>query len=174
MYTALGKKLLELAEFAPLNTHGPKFENAPPSLHPSEKSKLALELVHDKSDHQGGNYRVLLLYATEHGFWLDPITIEIMRRRLADAPPRFDRVFYLSIHDPKTGSLSEIYPGSPHHMFGEHSDDKLAGMNVIMPHPTEMEGRQAWECSGSIRYGNGMSPIRIKIDMPATLKIRGA
>lgn len=137
--TADGEKLMELAEFAPLDIHGPRFENAPPSLQPREKAELALKLIRSKSDHQGGSDRFLVLYATEHGFWLDPFTIERLRRSLTRSPPRFDRVYYVSVHDLESASVSEIYPGMPHHIIGERTDEQLDQMGVYMPHPSEMQ-----------------------------------
>jgi hypothetical protein len=136
--TALGEKLMELAEFAPLVQHGPTFSNAPPNLSPKEKAALAVQLVSKKSAHQGGANRFLVIYATEQGFWLDPNTIERMRRLLANAPPQFDRVYYVSPQDLNVASVTEIYPGKPHHIFGEWSDDRLDKGRVYLPHPTEM------------------------------------
>src|SRR5262249_9175101 len=77
-----GQKLLELAEFAPLQAHGPTFADAPKSLPPPVKAPLVVDVIKTKSAHQGGAGRILLLYTTEHGFWLDPITVEILRRSL--------------------------------------------------------------------------------------------
>jgi hypothetical protein len=79
-----------------------------------------------------------VIYATEHGFWLDPITIERMRRLLAKTPPQFDRVYYVSPLDLSVASVTEIYPGSPHHSFGGQSNEQLDEGRVYMPHPTEM------------------------------------
>jgi hypothetical protein len=127
---------MELAEFAPLKEYGPRFADAPPSLQPPEKAAHALELVGMKSDHQGGNGRFLVIYNTEHAFWLHLLTIERMRRVLKDSPPRFDRVYYVSIHDLENGSASEIYPGTPHHRFGEAN---LAALGFALRHPTEFQ-----------------------------------
>lgn len=135
--TAAGDMLMELAEFAPLKQHGPTFESAPASLDPKEKAKLATALVHKKSKHQGGADRFLVLYVTEHGFWLDPFAIEKMRQLLAANPPAFERVYYVSVHSLTDASVSEIYPGKPHHLFGELTDEQFDEMQVSMPHPTE-------------------------------------
>jgi hypothetical protein len=137
--TSAGEKLMELAEFAPLQSHGPTFANAPKELHPQEKSALALELIGKKSNRQGGADRFLVLYATEQGFWLDPFTIERLRRSLANDPPRFDRIYWLSVHDLKSASASEIFPGTPHHFIGDRSDEELDEMGIYVPHPTQME-----------------------------------
>jgi len=41
-----------------------------------------LHLIREKSAHQGGADRFLLIYVTEQGFSVDMITIEITRRVL--------------------------------------------------------------------------------------------
>jgi hypothetical protein len=133
--TALGEMAMELAEFAPLQSHGPRFEDAPTQLRSKAKAELAVDLIRMKSDHQGGASRFLVVYVTEQGFWLDPGTIERMRRMLADDPPKFDRVYYISLHGLQDAPVSEIFPGVPHHTFG-HMD--LDALNVYAPHPTEM------------------------------------
>ena len=150
--TGIGEVLMELAEFAPLAEYGRRFEAAPPAIPPQEKARLVAALVARKSAHQGGAGRILLLYVTEQGFWLDPCTIECMRRTLAADPPRFDRVFYLSLHGLTEASASEIYPGTPHHHFGRLSDAQLAAARVQTPHPTHIVAS-----GGVVRIGGGRS-----------------
>lgn len=162
--TVQGIKLMELAEFAPLQTHGPTFATAPNSLTPGEKAQLALDLVQAKSAHQGGTDRFLVLYATEHGFWLDPITIERMRRRLVQDPPRFDRVYYVSVHDLESASVTEIFPGKAHHIFGDRSDEELDGMRIMIPHPTEMIVGRTFEGIGGVEYNGNRAPARIRLE----------
>lgn len=136
--TSLGNMLMELAEFAPLAEHGPKFDSAPASVPPKEKAALATALVEKKSAHQGGANRFLVLYVTEQGFWLDPFTIEWMRRSLAAKPPAFERVYYVSIHSITDASVSEIYPGQLNHNCVELTDEQLATMNILLPHAVEL------------------------------------
>jgi len=136
--TAAGEKLLELAEFAPLSTHGPTFAQAPKTLDPKEKAPLVEQLIRDKSAHQGGDNRFLVLYTTEQGFWLDPVTIERLRRRLGKDAPKFERVYCVSLHDIGSASVSEIFPGRPHHIIGDYTDERLDRQNVQIPHPSEM------------------------------------
>jgi len=136
--TAVGTKLMELAEFAPLQEFGRGFENAPRSLNPGVKCDSALGLVKDKSDHQGGKDRLLLLYHTEYGFFLDPMAIELMRRVLSEDHPRFERVYYVSPFMANVGVVTEIYPGTPHHIYRSWSDEQLRGGVLSMPHPMEM------------------------------------
>jgi hypothetical protein len=160
--TAVGEKLMELAEFAPLRAHGPRFADAPLALDPKEKWQLAIELVQQKSDHQGGADRILVLYATEHAFWLDPMTIERMRRDLTKSAPRFDRIYYVSVHSLEQASVSEIYPGKPHHMFGGETDEELDRHRMTMPHPTEWrlgEARVMYDFSGTSRL-QGCSSLK--------------
>lgn len=148
--TAEGRKYMELAEFAPLREHGPKFDDAPLSLDPQEKAGLALELIQKKSAHQGGADRFLLIYTTEQGFWLDPITIERMRRELAQHAPRFDRVFYTSLHDQDSASTSEVFPGTSDHLFGELDLDHV---NVFLPHPMQMMASRTFSAVGKMPFG---------------------
>lgn len=135
--TPEGRKLLELAEFAPLKEFGPRFENAPRSLDQSSKFDLALELIHKKSSHQGGPERILLIYTTEHAFELDAMTMELLKRELAKSPPRFDRVYNL-VPVAKFASVAEIYPGKPHFALKSWTDDDLRGAKLIHTHPADM------------------------------------
>jgi hypothetical protein len=146
--TVDGRKRLELAEFAPLQAHGPRFEDAPRQILPIEKAKLVLDLVQMKSNHQGGAERMLLLYNTETGFWIDPITIEIVRRALARTAPSFDRIYCLSPHDEHEGIVSEAFPGRPHHIMGHQADEDLGSGVLFMGHPQDFA--RVWECTGSL------------------------
>jgi hypothetical protein len=141
--TSQGVKAMELVEFAPLHRHGPRFKDAPRQLHQTTKSELLLELVRNKSDHQGGSGRLLLIYATEYGFKIDLITIEITRRALVSEPPRFERVYYLSCHDVIHGSVWEIFPGRPDPTFEGWPDEKLRGLRAQMPHPLDLIKRSS-------------------------------
>lgn len=161
--TAQGPKLMELAEFAPLHVHGPTFAHAPKALNPAEKAARALELIQSKSAHQGGADRFLLLYTTEHGFWLDPITIELLRRRLGATPPNFDRVYYLSPHDLDSGSTSELFPGTSHHFFGNLSDEQITNSRPCLPHPSDLIEERVVEWHGQVRYGGRPIPARMRV-----------
>lgn len=160
--TAQGEKLMELAEFAPLKTHGTTFANAPKTLDPKEKAARALELIQHKSARQGGAERFLVLYNTEHGFWLDDFTIERLRRQLANEPPNFDRVYYVSTHDLNSASVSEIYPGTPHHRFGDRTDKQLDEVNVTLPHPAEMIIDRTVEWTGVVCFNGRLIPARMR------------
>jgi hypothetical protein len=159
--TSAGSMKMELAEFAPLSNFGPRFADAPPSLQPREKAEHAIRLVEMKSGHQGGDRRFLVIYATEHGFWLDPNTIERMRRAFQASPPRFDRVYWISIHSLAEASVSEIYPGKPHHLFG---DADLDAGRIFIPHPTEMRVVTTFEWQGSVGWGQRRIPAKITLD----------
>jgi len=135
--TADGARLMELVEFAPLKEHGPKFADAPAAIDPNDKAPLVYDLIKGKSDHQGGPGRFLVIYATEYGFKLDPITIEKIRRLFSADAPNFERVYYLSIHDAESGSVTEIFPGKPHVTFGKYSDEDLERIEIFQPHPKE-------------------------------------
>jgi hypothetical protein len=135
--TAEGPKLLELAEFAPLKEFGPRFGNAPHTLDQSRKFDLALELISKKSSHQGGPGRILVIYTTEHGFELDGMTMELLRRECTKSPPRFDRIYNL-VPVAQFASVSEIYPSKPHFALGSWTDDELRGAAVMHSHPAVM------------------------------------
>lgn len=140
--TAAGKKLMELVEFAPISEFGRSFSDAPMSVEPKAKAKLALDRVNAKSAKQGGPDRVLVIHASEHAFQLDIFTIEIMRRALNRDPPGFDRVYFVSVDNLLQGPLSEIYPAAPFGRVGEMSDDELEKCNVTIPHPSDLIGGQ--------------------------------
>lgn len=167
--TSLGAMLMELVEFAPLETYGPRFENAPSSVHPARKAALAFEAITRKSDHQGGSNRILVAYCTEHAFWLDPITIERARRLLAATPPRFDRVYYVSVHNLTSASVSEIFPGAPHHQLGELSDHRLDGIGVHLPHPKHMVESHHAGAELRLRIGvRGGSRLPVRLELLAS------
>jgi hypothetical protein len=134
--TSRDVKRMDVAEFAPLDKHGPEFKDAPRQLDQTTKSDLLLELVRRKSAHQGGSNRVLVIYVTEQGFWVDPVTMEITRRALDRERPRFERVYFISPHDSTTGTVSEIFPGKPHHVFGKLKEDELRH-RADFPHPAD-------------------------------------
>jgi hypothetical protein len=135
--TAEGPKLLELAEFAPLHEFGPRFEDAPHTLHQSRKFELVLELIRKKSSHQGGPGRILVIYTTEHAFELDGMTMELLKRDCAKSPPSFDRIYNL-IPVAQFASVSELYPSKPHFALGSWTDDELRGAAIMHPHPGDM------------------------------------
>jgi hypothetical protein len=168
--TAQGQKLMELVEFAPLQKYGPEFKDAPRQLDQDSKSDCLLELIRNKSLRQGGPNRWLLVYVTEQAFFVDPITIEITRRALAQQPPQFERVYYVSPHDSATGSVFEIFPGTPHDWFSDFSDERLRQNRAIFFHPAEMitvfelSGKMLvpfyGECNFKFRYLTPLSPVK--------------
>ncbi len=142
--TAAGQKLMELAEFAPLRSFGPTFSSAPTQLSTGEKVNSALELICAKSAHQGGKNRFLLLYATEHGFELDEVTIELLRRALGNEPPRFDKVYFTQLFNLDLATATEVFPSVPHEWFGDLTDEALTSLPVVNTHPAEQIVGCAW------------------------------
>lgn len=140
--TAQGQKELELAEFAPLIKHGPKFENAPRTILSGEKARIAIEEIRRKSQHQGGKGRMLLLYSTEHAFKLDPGAVELMRRAFMADPLRFERIYFVSPHNETDGMAWEIYPGAEAPMFAGISDQQLGYGYQAFPHPADVVSAQ--------------------------------
>jgi len=173
--TAVGTKLMELAEFAPLTQYGPTFADAPTQLSPTAKASLACQLIRRKSQRQGGADRILVLYVTEHGFWIDPITIEILRRDfVAGTPPNFDRVYYVSPHDLRSASVTEIYPGKAHHIFGEKTDEQLMAIaaTAILPHPMTMDVRYTLSGQLGAWFGVTRVSVHFAMNLPGQLTVR--
>ncbi|AZV21996.1 MAG: hypothetical protein E5Y74_24320 [Mesorhizobium sp.] len=168
--TSQGEKLMELAEFAPLKSHGGTFANAPKKIDPKEKTELALSLIQEKSAHQGGKDRFLVIYATEQGFRIDPMTVERLRRILAIYPPNFERIYSASPIDLEYAAVSEIYPGKPHHFWGSEPIDVLDQWNTYQPHPTEFTVgfSRTWSWPVTIVYGQH------RIVVEATVSISGS
>lgn len=120
-----GDRLLELAEFAPLAQLKARYESAPKNIPRGQLFQLIHDLIMMKSAHQGGPGRLLLLYITHARFFIDPIAMEAVRRRLDAEKPNFDAVYSLS---PKPGGHAvvwELWPGRPHPFFAERTDDQL-------------------------------------------------
>lgn len=56
----------------------------------------------------------------------------------------------MSVHDVGHASVSEIYPGTPHHFFGTRDLDKL---RVTLPHPTDMRRVMSWNVDTFVTVG---------------------
>lgn len=166
--TSYGLKRMDLVEFAPLDKHGPHFKDAPRQLDQATKADLLLELVRRKSVRQGGPDRLLLIYVTEQGFWVDPIAIEIMRRDLDRKSPRFERIYYVSPRDLTVGSVSEIFPGKPHHICGNWSERELR-RPADFPHPNDFI--EVSEVTGTMTLPTyGECGVTIRHSMPRVLR----
>ncbi|RVC78488.1 hypothetical protein EN745_18750 [Mesorhizobium sp. M4A.F.Ca.ET.022.05.2.1] len=136
--TSQGKKLMELGEVAPLKQHGGKFANAPRSLSTKEKTEAVVKLLGKKSIRQGGPDRFLVLYATEHGFKLDPVTIERLRRLFQKIHPNFERVYFATVHGDGSAGVFEIFPGVAHDWFAGMTDGQLDEKSAAI-HPLDMQ-----------------------------------
>ena len=71
---------------------------------------LIHNLIMTKSAHQGGAGRLLLLYHTHARFYIDPIAIEAVRRRLNVENPNFDAIYSLS---PSPGGQAMVWDFGP-------------------------------------------------------------
>lgn len=147
--TASGQKLMELAEFAPLQSFGPTFSLAPTQLPTGQKVYSVLELIRAKSVHQGGENRLLLLYATEHGFELEEVTIELVRRALANDPPKFDKVYFTQLFNLDLATATEVFPGVQHERFGDLTDEALTSLPIVNTHPADQVSYRAWDTTTS-------------------------
>ena len=121
-----GDRLLELAEFAPLAELKAKYESAPKNIPRGQFFDLIHNLIMTKSAHQGGAGRLLLLYHTHARFYIDPIAIEAVRRRLNVENPNFDAIYSLSPSPGGQAMVWELWPGKPHPFHAERSDADLA------------------------------------------------
>lgn len=126
--TAIGPKLMELTEFAPLKRLKADYANAPRHFHPAQLAGYYLDLVEKKSLRQGGEDRILVTYRTHDRFMIAGPSLELARRGLKRRPPRFERVFLLHPHDQTGATLFEVYPKTPRSFFEEMSDEKLANL----------------------------------------------
>jgi hypothetical protein len=124
--TKKGDRLLELAEFAPLAELKAKYETAPKHIPRSQFFELVHNLIMAKSAHQGGAGRLLLLYNTHSRFFIDPLAMEAVRRRLNVEKPNFDAIYSLSPKPQDQALVWEIWPGQAHSFHGRRSDADLA------------------------------------------------
>jgi hypothetical protein len=136
--TGQGVKLMELTEFAPLKEHGPKHTDAPHQLQPSAKNELLHALVETKSNRQGAAGRFLVVYTTEEGFWIDAATSELVRRALKSQPPKFDRVYSLTLLGQKSGVVEEIFPGRTKPAFENITTEQLRQAQTNIVHPSDI------------------------------------
>lgn len=145
---------IELAEFAPLSDLRPRFADVRRTLHPREKAKHAKALIGRKSAHKSGTRRLVVIYIMEHGFWPDPNTVERMRRAFQEPPPRIDRVHWSSNHRLTEASISEIYPGKPHHLV---ANAHLDAGRIFIPYPIErrvVTARHLRACTPQFQLGD--------------------
>ena len=84
------------------------------------------DLIMMKSNHQGGAGRLLLLYNTHSRFFIDPIAIEAVRRRLNVGKPNFDAIYSLSPKPHGHALVWEIWPGQANPFHEGRSDADLA------------------------------------------------
>ena len=134
-----GSRLLELAEFAPLQDLRVGYSDAPRQMSMQQTAQLALQLIVRKSEHQGGNGRLLLLYKTHAQFFIPPPVQELVRRKLDQEPPAFEAVYFLSPHDNEQASVWEIWPGAPHSFHLKDGDEALANMRLTRIYPDELK-----------------------------------
>jgi hypothetical protein len=141
--TAHGRRELELAEVAPLNefqgkrmgaprqTENNPYANVPKQLTVGKLSEIVCNLIDQKSEHQGGQNRLLLLYVTHAPLFIPTPTQELVRRTLERNAPRFERIYFISPHDQTSGTIFKLFPAPPHEWFANLSDQQLAEMGPI-------------------------------------------
>lgn len=130
-------RLLELVEFAPLQSLNVSYEDAPRQFGVKQMAQLVSELVAKKSSRQGGTNRLLLMYHTAQQFSVLPPVQELVRRMLCKTPPAFDAVYFLSPHSADEASVYELWPGKPNDMFRDVDDEKLGLLRMHRAYPDE-------------------------------------
>jgi hypothetical protein len=106
--TSYGKKLLELAEFAPLDHLKATYDKAPDTF---ARGRFVVDLIRNKSNHQGGPDRILLLYKTDEKFFVPPSQYSAIRQELGATGIRFDAIYFLSPKSDGSAMILEIFPG---------------------------------------------------------------
>jgi hypothetical protein len=112
--TNQGTKYMELAEFAPLNSLRatglkPSYENAPSTYSPGN---LLLDLIREKSAHQGGKDCFLLVYKTHETFFVPPPVYHAIAQALRTEGVKFEAIYFLSPKPDLSAMIFEIYPGT--------------------------------------------------------------
>lgn len=136
-------RLLELAEFAPLQELGVSYNEAPRQMDVKEMANLTLGLIDKKSKRQGGTNRLLLLYKTHDAFFISPPVQELLRRLLHQKNPAFDAVYFLSPQDTEQATVFEIWPGKPHSFFENLSDEALSNLRLVRGYPDEFKRQES-------------------------------
>ncbi|KDA03920.1 hypothetical protein HOC_03553 [Hyphomonas oceanitis SCH89] len=133
------RRLLELAEFAPLQELHVSYDDAPRQLGIGDMADLTCALIEKKSKRQGGPFRLLLLYKTHEQFFIAPPVQELIRRRLSLQAPAFDAVYFLSPHDSEQATVFEVWPSRADPFFTNTTDALLANLHFVRAYPDEFQ-----------------------------------
>ena len=111
--TDLGRRWIELAEFAPLQEFEGKYDGLPRQWRMENAIELWLSLIRKKSNKQYGKDVILLIYNTDDRLLLPTPVRATVCKRLHENPPPFEAIFYISVNPDKTAFTCEIFPGDP-------------------------------------------------------------
>jgi len=111
--TGLGKRWLELCEFAPLEHLGSRYELVPEEWNARRMLDLLLMLVEKKARKSDGLNVILLIYKTHQTLFVPPPILRAARQQLRDRPPPFESIYYVSPHSNTDMSVWEVWPGDP-------------------------------------------------------------
>ncbi|KAA9001638.1 hypothetical protein FJU30_04925 [Affinibrenneria salicis] len=109
-----GTKWLELAEFAPLNEFGGKYENTPNEWKVEDLTSLFLELIYKKNSKQYGDGVILLIYNTHDSLFIPPPIIRHARNILISMKPSFDAIYFTSVHSSVDAAAWQVWPNDIH------------------------------------------------------------
>ncbi|WP_054179530.1 hypothetical protein [Trabulsiella odontotermitis] len=108
--TAYGDKWLELAEFAPLALFHGRYENVPIEWDISEIRDLFLSLIKEKGNKGYGEGVILLIYKTHNSLYVPPPILRCVTKELADHPPPFEAIYFISAHSVEHSMTRQIWP----------------------------------------------------------------
>lgn len=123
--TGLGKRWLELCEFAPLKHFRGKYELVPEEWDAQDMLDLFLMLVEKKAVKSDGRNVILIIYKTHRTLFVPPPIIRAARQQLWNRPPPFESVYYVSPHSSSDMSVWEVWPGDPNEQGWAISDGQL-------------------------------------------------
>lgn len=111
--TSLGHRWLELAEFAPLNEFGGRYENVPTNWSVDQMVRLFMDLVRKKNKKNYGTGVILVIYKTHETLFIPPPLHGVLREQLKHLQLTLESIYFLSPHDQEQASVWEIWPGDP-------------------------------------------------------------
>jgi len=111
--TKLGRRWIELAEFAPLEKFDGDYKTVPDTWRMEDAIELWLDLIQKKSNKQYGKDVILLIYNTDDNLLLTTPVRATVCKKLQKNPPIFDAIFYISVNPDNTAFSWEIFPGDP-------------------------------------------------------------
>ncbi|SFG74483.1 hypothetical protein SAMN05518865_117101 [Duganella sp. CF458] len=110
--TKHGERWLELAEFAPLDQFGGKYEEVPNQWSSQTMKDLFIRLVKQKNAKEYGDGVILLIYKTHDTLFVPPPVQRMIRAELSTTQINLESIYYLSPHSGSSSTVWEIWPGN--------------------------------------------------------------